>query len=296
MGVGRVTQQPLEKRVTPIAAPGEYVLPSRAEAGTAQDAFRQAQYVIGPEMDLFARAMNLQVRIAKEAFPFSRNRTHELTAIAGLWSRVYLYLSDALLLTLRGSYAATLPLVRSAAECIAAQEGLRAGEIDLYRQWLATTLQPDDRFKAFEFELGRYFAGEVLASDATLRAVYRPAADLGRPSFGATMLQSGPESNMRMVNLAFADTTFHQAFTELTGGWLLALAARQLRVLVDAEGIVPVSDDVRAAYASLQAQVDAALARDDRCRIEEVADGNSRRYIVHNFRRQGSGTPKKIIL
>jgi hypothetical protein len=291
-----VTQQPFDKRVTPIAAPGEYLLPARGEAGPAQDAFRQAQYVIGPDLDLFARAMNLQLRIAKETFPFSRNRTHELTAIAGLWSRVYLYLSDGLLLTLRGSYAATLPLVRAAAECIAAQEGLRAGEMDLYRQWLATTLQPDDQHKAFEFELGRYFSGEVLASDATLRAIYRPAAELGRPSFGATMLQSGPESNMRMVNLAFADTSFHHAFTELIGGWLLALATRQVRVLVDAEGVVPVSDDARAEYESLQASVDDSLARDDRCRIEEIAEGNSRRYMVHNFRRQGSGSPKKIIL
>jgi hypothetical protein len=291
-----VTDQPFEKRVTPIASPEEYVLPTRAEAGVAQDAFRQTEFVLGGDLDLFARAMNLQLRIAKETFPFSRNRTHELTAIAGLWSRAYLYLSDALLLAMRGAYASTLPLVRAAAECIAAQEGLRAGEMALYRQWLATTLQPDDRFKAFEFELGRYFAGEVLASDATLRAVYRPVADLGRPSFGATILQSGPESNMRQVQLSFADTSFHQGFTELTVGWLIALAARQVRVLVDAEDIVPVSAEVRAEYERLQTEVNASLARDDRCRIEEVTDGNTRRYLVHNFRRQGSGSPKKLIL
>jgi hypothetical protein len=187
-------------------------------------------------------------------------------------------------------------MIRTACECIAAQEGLRAGEMDLYRQWLSNTLQPDERFKAFEFELGRYFSGEVLASDDTLRAIYRPAAELARPSFGATMLQSGPESNMRMVQMAFADTTFHQGFTELTGGWLLALAARQLRVLVDAEAIVPVTPEARAEYEALQSNVHASLARDDRCRIEEVVDGNARRYIVHNFRRQGSGSPKKIIL
>src|SRR5690242_3833662 len=114
-----MTQPPFEKRVTPIAAPDEYVLPARAEAGAAQDAYRQTQFVLGAELDLFTRAMNLQLRIAKETFPFSRNRTHELTAIAGLWSRVYIYLSDVVLLTMRASYAATLPLVRSAAECIA---------------------------------------------------------------------------------------------------------------------------------------------------------------------------------
>ena len=87
-----MTQQLPEKRVTPISAPDEYVLPGRTEAGSAQDAFRQTQFVLGADLDLFARAMNLQLRIAKETFPFSRNRTHELTAIAGLWSRTYLYI------------------------------------------------------------------------------------------------------------------------------------------------------------------------------------------------------------
>ena len=186
--------------------------------------------------------------------------------------------------------------MRTATECIAAQEGLRAGEMPLYKRWLAATLLPDERHKAFEFELGRYFSGETLASDATLRAIYRPAAELGRPNFGATMLQSGPESNMRMVQMAFADRTFHQGFTELTAGWLVALAARQLRVLVDADAIVPVSEEVRALYEKLQTEVDASLARDDRCRVEELVDGNMRRYMVHNFRRQGSGSPKKLIL
>ena len=291
-----MSNQPAQHRVTPIASPDEYTLPGRAEAGSAQDAFRQAQFTLGSDLELFARAMNLQLGIARQTFPFSRNRTHELTAIAGLWSRVYLYLSDGLLLATRGSYATVLPIVRPAAECIAAQQGLCAGEMDLYRQWLATTLQPDERFKAFDMQLGRYFAGGVLASDALLRSVYRPTSELGRPAFGATLLQSGPESNMRQLQLSFADTSFHQGWAELTVGWLLALAARQLRVLVQAEDVVPVPAELRAEYEALEVQVDASLARDDRCRIEEVADGNARRYLVHNFRRQGSGTPKKVIL
>src|SRR5581483_12087746 len=115
------------QRVVPITAPEDYTLPSRAEAPAAQDAYRQSQFILGADLELFERAMRLQLRLAKEAFPFSRNRTHQLTAIAGLWSRAYSYLTDALLLTLRGSYASTLPLVRAAAECIAAQEGLRGG-------------------------------------------------------------------------------------------------------------------------------------------------------------------------
>ena len=119
--------------------------------------------------------------------------------------------------------------------------------MELYTQWLSHTLEPDETFKAFEFELGRYFAGEVIASDAVLRAVYRPVADLGRPNFGATLLQVAPESNNNRLAIAFADTSFHLGWAELTLGWLLALAGRQCRVIVDAEGIFPIVDDTRAA-------------------------------------------------
>src|SRR5215471_12887123 len=100
------------QRVVPITAPEDYTLPARAEAPGALDAYRQAQFVLGGDLELFERGMKLQLRLAKETFPFSRNRTHQLTAIAGLWSRAYSYLSDALLLTVRGSYASALPLVR----------------------------------------------------------------------------------------------------------------------------------------------------------------------------------------
>ena len=119
-------------RVTPIASPDEYVLPTRPRRA-GSDSYRQTQFVLGADLGLFAEAMNLQLRFAKDAFPFSRYRTHALAAMTGLWSRAYMYLSDALLLTVRGSYASTLPLVRTACEVIGAQEALRAG------RWATTT-------------------------------------------------------------------------------------------------------------------------------------------------------------
>jgi hypothetical protein len=85
-------------------------------------------------------------------------------------------------------------------------------------------------------------------------------------------------------------------WAELLLGWLIALAARQVRVIVEAEAIFPVSDERRAEYAALQAAVDKALASVERCRIEEVRHGNDRRYLVHDFRRNSSGSPKKILL
>jgi hypothetical protein len=168
--------------------------------------------------------------------------------------------------------------------------------MELYMQWLTTTLEPDEQHKAFEMELGRYFAGSVLAADDTLRSVYRASAELGRPSFGATLLQTGAESNMRALQLHFAETSFHQGWAEVTLGWLIALATRQVRVLVDADAILQTKDETHSDYEALQKAVDASLARNDRCHIEEVTEGNARRYLVHNFRRTGSGAPKKIIL
>src|SRR6185503_8143334 len=128
-------------------------------------------------------------------------------------------------------------------------------------------------------------SGEVLASDPVLRGIYRPASDLGRPNFGATLLQVAPESNNSRLAIAFGDASFHLGWAEIVLGWLLALSGRQLRVIVDAEGTFPVSDEARASYEELQGRIEAALARDDRARVEEVEDGDNRRYLVHDFRR-----------
>jgi hypothetical protein len=285
------------QRISPIQSPDEYALPGRPAGAdpAALDAYRQTQFLLGTDLDLFAAALNLQLRLVKDAYP-SKYRTHALAAIIGLWSRTYIALGDALLLATRGSYPSTLPLTRAACELIAAEEALRGGEMDEHSKWLFQTLQPNETFKAFEFELGRFFSGEVLATDPVLRAVYRPASDLARPNFGATLLLVAPESNQRRLALGFADASFHLGWAELVIGWQLALALRQLRVSVDATGIFPVSDEARSAYDALRSRIEAALARAGRCRIQEIEEGNSRRYLVHNFRRAASGDARKIIL
>ena len=285
------------QRVSPIQSPDKYVLPGRPDGDSAAvaDSFRQARFLLGGDLDLFASALNLQLRLVKDAYP-SRYRSHALAAIMALWSRAYTSLADGMLLATRGSYAASLPLVRAACELIAAQEALRASEADEHTKWLSQTLLPNETFKAFEFELGRFFAGEVLAADPLLRSIYRPASDLGRPNFGATLLLVGPESNNTRLAIGFADASFHLGWAELVVGWLLALAARQLGVIFDADGVFPVAPDVRTAYEALQAAITSALAREDRCRVEEVDDGGTRRYLVHDFRRSAGGASKKILL
>jgi hypothetical protein len=161
---------------------------------------------------------------------------------------------------------------------------------------LAQALHPNESFKAVDFEMGRYFAGNTLASDQILGSIYRPAGDLARVHFGATLIQVGPESNNSRLAIAFGDTSFHLGWTELTLGWLVALAARQVRVIIDAADIFPVSDEARASYEDLQRRATACLGRDDRCSLSEVRDGNDRRYLIVNFRRATGAAPKKALL
>lgn len=285
------------QRVSAIPVPSRYELPSRPTDASpqVQDAYRQTQFSLGTDLRLFEEGMNLQLAILA-ASSGSRFRTHPYAAVVSLWSRTFSALADALLLIVRGSYGQALPLVRTACECLAAQRQLYAQEMDLYREWLLTSLRPHEAFKAFEFGLGHYFAGETLAADDRLRSVYRPAADLGRPNFGATTLITGPESNNLRLAYAFDDHTFHLGWAEILTGWLLVLCERQLQTAVHATGLLSVGPETHEAYATFARTVDGRLADPARARIEEVTEGNFKRYLVHNFRRTPGAAPKKVLL
>jgi hypothetical protein len=284
------------QRVSSIPFPERFELPAKPDgAVSAQDAFRQTTFVLRDDLRLFEEGMNLQLRIVQDA-SHSSFRKHPYAALIGLWSRTFSALSDACLLATRASYESCAPLTRAACEYIAAQHQLHAGEMDQFLEWLAGSLTPDEAHKATDIGMGRYFAGETLAADARLRSVYRPASELGRPNFGATLLEVGPESNNVRLALTFADTTFHMAWAELVLGWLLALCERQLAVVVHANDVFPIHEDTHRAYADFARRVDEALVRSERCRIEEVEVESHKRYLVYNFRRQPSGAPKKMLL
>ena len=285
------------QRVSAIPFPQSYALPRPAgEAPTSvQDAYRQAHFLLGDDLRLFEEGMNLQLRIVRDASA-SSFRKHPYAALMGLWSRTFLALADACLLAVRGSYPSCPPLVRAACEYVAAQHQLHTAEMELFLEWLASNLMPNKEHKAFEFGLGRYFAGEILATDARLRQVYRPASELGRPNFGATLLQVGPESNNRRLALGFAESAFHLGWAELVLGWLLAICERQLAVAVHAKGVFPIHDDTHNAYTDLARRVEQTLSRPERCFIEEVEEGDHKRFLVHNFRRSSGGAPKKVLL
>jgi hypothetical protein len=272
-------------------------LPTRPDNAASEvlDAFRQTTFTLGPELRLFEEGMNLQLRILRDS-SHSSFRKHPYAALLGLWSRTYEALSDACLLVTGGSYGSCAPLARAACEYVAAQHQLHAAEMDLFLEWLAGSLTPNETHKAVDVGMGRYFAGETLAADARLRSVYRPASELARPNFGATLLDTGPESNNARLALVFADSAFHVGWAELMLGWLLTICERQLAVAVHASDVFSIHDDTHTAYRELAGRTDGALARTDRCRIEEIDADGYKRYLLHNFRRQPSGAPKKLLL
>ena len=286
------------QRVSAIPFPESYALPGKPDApapATAQDAYRQTQFVLGADLQAFSDGMNLQLRVLHDS-SHSRYRTHEYAAVVSTWSRAYSALADACLLVGRGSYASAVNVVRTACELIAAEYQLQHEEMGEYVGWLLGHLKPDEDHKALDVGLGHYFAGTTLAADEQLRLVYRASSDLGRPNFGATLLKTAPESNNLRLAYTFADTTFHVAWAEIELGWLLRLCERQLAVAVHMPGVFNITQETHDAYAAYARRVDELLANKGRARIEEVEADGFRSWLVQNFRRQPSGAPKKILL
>jgi hypothetical protein len=281
-------------RISLAAFPERYELPPRPAAAPAagQDAHRQTHFLLGQELALFEQAMNLQIDIVGGNAKSASARSPQGAALLGLWSRVFSYLADACGLMCRGSYASCPPLLRAACDCIAAQRSLLSDQFSDYLEWLPTAFGQERRHAALAIELGRFRAGSVLAQDERLGAVYRFLTDLSMPHFGATALQTAPDSSLQSIRLAFADRAFHLGWAELVLGWLLTLAGAQLETAIGSH-VFAVDDDGRSAYQRLGPDLRAAGSNPRRCHVEELPDG---RRLLHNFRRAASGVPRRLLL
>ena len=286
------------QRVSGVPFPQEFRLPGKPDEGAGSDvhdAYRQTSFVLRDDLSLFGEGMALQLRILNDS-SHSRYRTHLYAAIVGSWSRAYGALADACLLVTRGSYATVPNLVRSACELIAVQYQLHREEQGEFIAWMLGHLRADEEHRAFDVGMGHYFAGSTLAADDGLRNVYRPASDLGRPNFGATLFAVGPESNNARLAYAFDDHAFHVAWAEIELGWLIALCERQIAVATHMPDVFNITPEVHDAYVSYRERARVHLSNASRARIEEVESDGFRRWLVHNVRRQPSGAPKKILL
>jgi hypothetical protein len=277
----RIVPQVSRAAKPPLASPGA-------------DAYRQTGFVLGRDVDLVVRGLELEGAIA-EASSGAKFRTQRMVSALGLWSRAWLCRTEALQAVQGGNYAAAIPLVRLAADYQAAQVYLLRSDAGEWNEWLeAGGVGNAHELHAGEFRLHSFRAAEVLAAHPDLGPLYRAATDLSLSHFGATLLLAGSESTPDRVLMTFGDRDFHLGLAELVLGWLLVLSAAQVDAVAEFEGVFAKPDgDECAAFA---AECRALVASPERCRIESIEHAGMLRYLVQNWRRQPGGAPKRILL
>ncbi|MBI2765357.1 MAG: hypothetical protein HYX53_05510 [Chloroflexi bacterium] len=267
--------------------------PPATAAGSA-DAHRQASFVLGGDVDLVLRGLELEGAVA-EASSAAKYRTHVLAACMGAWSRSWLARQQALHAVQWGNYASAFPLVRASADYQAAFVALLQTGAAEWIEWLdggGVALAPADH--ALQYRLHPFRSGEVLAAHTDLGAVYRAATDFALPHFGATLLVAGSDSDATRVAMTFGDRDFHLGLAELALGWLELLGAVQVEELLGAAGRFAVADE--GGLRAFAGDGRAALARDGRCHLEVVERAGESRYLVHNWRRTPGAAQKRVLL
>ena len=295
---GADSSQTSEKRIAPLILPPAYEAPSppgETSSEVARDTFRQTKFLLADDLRSFDAAMEWQLQVQHDSHG-SKFRSPRLVALTMFWSRAYSALRDALSLLMRGGYVSVPHLCRSAAECIGVQGQLHESEMEVYESWLSNSLTRDHELQALDMNLGRYRAAGILATDEELGRVYRIVSDLSMTPFGGSLFLTGPESNEQRLLLTFGDQAFHAGYAELMMGWLLRLCERQLTFTERAGGVFNLTPDAVDRAEKLRPDIEAELARPNRCRAEEVVVEGERRYLLHNFRRSAAAAPRRLVL
>ena len=285
------------QRVSGMRVLAGWTLPGKPPdlTSTAEDAWRQTGFLLGADLRLITANLDLQARLAATgAAPTARTMT--MAGFASLWSRAFLSTSDAAGLVRRGGYQSALPLIRQAVEHIAAQAQL-GDDLDTYRAWTHTAYGRHAATRSEEIGLGHFFGGEAIARDPVLRLIYRAASDLGRPNFGPTALFVAGEGSHARYPLIFADEAFHVGWAQLLLGWLLEAGARQLHLALHLPQHFPATPELRQEAAGHVRELEAHLADESRCRLEEAEDeAGRRRHLLTGFRRQPGDAPRRLLL
>ena len=169
-------------------------------------------------------------------------------------------------------------------------------EFHEFEAWLAGALAMEREHTALDVGMGQYMAGQEIAMSPDLGPVYRAAAELARPHFGASLVQGAPESNRERIAINWADQAFHFGWAQLLFGWQMLLHDRQLRFAIGRD-LFAVEADQRERYHRLAREAETLLAQRDRCRIEWItAPNGAHRLLIHNFRRRPGGAPEAAAL
>lgn len=279
-------------RVSPPHISADVALAPRPPIGAlGADAHRQASFVLGLDLDLVLRGLALEGACA-EASRVSRFRNQVAASAMGAWSRGWLCRVQALHAVQSGNYVAALPLVQAAAASLAAViESFETGA-ESWTAWLdagAVALAPADH--ATEFAPHAAPARETAGPVATLQ---QTIATFAEPRFPATLLLAGGESTPERVAMTFGDRDFHLALAELVLGWLAQLSAMHLQAVLDHPGAFGMPDE--AAARAIIAETATLASAPGRCHVEVVERDGGPRRLVHNWRRQPGGAPRRILL
>jgi hypothetical protein len=283
-------------RVSPPRIFPEATRAGRPPSGSAGsgDAYRQTGFVLGKEVDLVLRGLQLEGAVAA-ASSGAKYRTQTAAAALGPWSRGWLTRLEALHAAEWGNYVAAMPLLRAAADSEAACLAMLRDQAAEWNEWLdqgGVCLAPS--VHATEYRLHAFRSAETLAGHAILGPVYRAATDLSLPHFGATLLLAGNDSSPDRVLMTFGDRDFHLGLAELVLGWLLMLGVAQCETLAEFPAVFATGE--RAEIEQWVAESTDVTARGDRCTIEAVDMDGEKRYLVHNWRRAAGAAQKRILL
>lgn len=267
--------------------------PPMGAAGSA-DAFRQAQFVLDLDTSLMLEALNLESTAADGA---TGSKFRNQVVASGLmnWSRSWLSRLHALHAIEWGNYAASLPLIRAAADYQSAFLALLGRDGAEWQEWVESgsiRLAPEQH--ATEIRLHAFRSAETMAAHPILGPVYRVATDLSLPHFGSTLLVAGSESDPSRIAATFGDRDFHMGWAELSLSLLLELGVAQAESLVEHAAIFGISDPGPAA--AMADKLRAAATRRDRCSIAIVEVDGLQRYLISNWRRNPGGAPTKVLL
>ncbi len=270
------------------------VKPGNDEPQSVRDAFRESGFALRGDLDWLLSALSLQRSIVEASYG-SAYRNHRYAAALLQWSRVYGSGLELLRMTARGNYAACPALVRASLDWLAAEQAVVGEEFSEFEAWLGEAYRADAALSATDVGMGQYMAGQQVAMSEDLSTVYRAAAELARPHFGATAVLIAAESNRQKLALHWGDESFHYGFGQLLLGWQVLIQERQLRFAIG-RGLFAVGREEREAYQRLSREADTLLGAQGRCRAEWVEKDGRQRLLIHNFRRQPSGAPQRILL
>ena len=262
------------------------------EAAGSADAYRQASFVLGSEVEAVLGGLNAE-GAAAEASSGAKFRTQRLASALGPWSRSWLARLQALHAIQWGNYAAATPLLRAATDHQAAMLALLTMDSETWDEWLESggiAISADHH--ATEFRLHAFRSGEVLAAHAILGPLYRVVTDFSLPHFGVTLLVAGSDSVPDHVSMTFGDRDFHFGLAELHLGWLLELGVAQAEALSVHEGVFAATPGATAWAEGARAVVSNA----SRCHVEHIEVDGQRRYLIHNWRREPRSAPKRLLL